>query len=184
MARTKKTAASVDSGEMHQGSLATFKPRDEARAPNMFKCKQCERKFGYQKNLTRHVKQFHGPKTYRFACPWTPARQFSRRSDLRVHYQAQHPEADEEEVDDMEMIEIETVKIPSSSESTAPQSPKKKQKTRSETPRDAASTSQAQDTSEPSSGATFPLVEIAALGGEKGKLKKITETITREYFFE
>ena len=105
MARTKMTSR-VNPDARPQGSKAVFNQQEEATPPNSFSCAKCERKFAQRRNLIRHERQFHGKGTFKYQCPLSPKRMYSRRGDLRRHYVDQHSDADMEEVDDTDAIEV------------------------------------------------------------------------------
>lgn len=106
MVRTKQTTSSNVQAQTRQGDIARFEPRDLAIAPNAYPCGTCDRCFSNMGNLRRHEKQTHGQALYKYPCPASPQRVYSRRSDLREHFRMQHPEADVEEVDDVDVIEV------------------------------------------------------------------------------
>lgn len=210
MVRTKMTTR-VNPSTRPQGEVAVFDPRNEATAPNIFQCERCDRRFAQRRNLTRHERNFHGEGTYRFQCPLSPRRVYTRRSDLRRHYLDRHPEADVEEVDEADMVEIlpesgdgsgepfqeeaqtgtkrkESTTTTTTGESdgkvSSPEKKKKKTPTATKTRMYEASTF----TSAPVSGDAAPaptLPQLPTMAREQERrLVKIKETITREYYFE
>ena len=89
----------------HTGQIAVFSAAN-ASAPNTFRCPKCERRFATKANMARHDKVQHGEKTFKYRCPRSPARHFSKRAQLREHYTQEHPELDSDEVDDVELTEV------------------------------------------------------------------------------
>ncbi len=177
MVRTKNTARLYS-----QGEIARFEHSQEAIAPNTMKCDHCEKTFSNPGNLARHTKESHGPSTFRYDCPMSPDRGFSRRSDLRSHFRTNHPGADVDEVDFVHPVEVPrdtqpaSAKRPAAAATTGKQPIKKKVKT-SATLQSSASSS--------ASCSTVDVPEPPRMDGvDNHRLVKIKETITREYFFE
>ena len=83
---------------------AIFEPRDHAASVNSWPCSQCDHRFSTSANRKRHQRDQHNLDTPRYACPFSPTRMYSRRGDLRVHYESSHPETDVDDVDEVESI--------------------------------------------------------------------------------
>lgn len=182
MVRTKHTTAS---GMAKQGEPAVFEPRNEAIAVSAYHCSQCDRRFSNKQNLNRHERQTHGTESlFKYPCPVSPNRFYSRRSDLREHFRIWHPEADLEEVEDVVPMEVPRAAEPTTSkratpETSSPSPAPKKKKTIQSTSK----------TSESTSAAALPLstAQIEAIEpGAGSRLVTITETIKieRTYTFQ
>ena len=92
-----------------QGRRADFVPRDSSMPPNSWRCHRCDRRYASQKTLARHEKDVHGigvTTVKKYPCPRCPSKMFSRRSELREHYQAVHPGADQDDADEADAVMV------------------------------------------------------------------------------
>lgn len=186
MVRTKQTTPSRGSNRPNQGEVAYFEPRENAAPPNQVKCSQCDRCFSNISNLKRHERQTHGEALFKYPCPQTPTRSFVRRHDLRIHYQAQHPDQDQDEIDEVDPVETPKVQQKRASsedvgESSAGSNPPKKKKEIK-----VKSNPEAVSSESGCGSGVLSTSELNKFDGAAGRLIKIEETvkIERVYYFE
>ena len=165
MARTKRTTReNPDAARPQaQGEAAVFEqrefdPREEVIVPNMFACRQCDRKFPTLANRDKHERETHAH-AYKFMCfnnrtPVSYQKLCARRSRcLREHFRTHHPEQDIEVVDEIEATVVANpVKQTVKRSATPDDSPAKKKREKL--------SSNAPETSEASTAASIQLVAL------------------------
>ena len=61
----------------------------ETYTKSVFKCKECDVKFMYKKNLKAHIKNKHGDKAIAYECELCPSK-YSNKRTLVAHVKMKH----------------------------------------------------------------------------------------------